>query len=1110
MKCPNCSFENPPEMNFCGKCGTPLVRECPKCSHKNPPDFKICEKCGERLDIDIELPSYANRSPRDYTPPFLAEKVLKIRSSLEGERKLVSVLFADVAGFTSIAEKLDPEDVHEIMDGCFEILGQEIHSAGGTINQYTGDGVMALFGAPVAHEDHIRRACYAALQVQKRLKDYASDLEKAYGINFEMRIGIHTGPVVVGAIGDNLRLDYTAVGDTTNLAARLQSLAKPGSILVSERVWKGAKQEFIFKEAGQLEVKGKKVPVQAYILIDQLESSSYEEGLFKATPLIDRKQELKLLKQCFREAVKQGPIIVSITGEAGIGKSKILHTFKQSLKSETVRIFRGHCRPYGSAIAFHPLATMFRNYFNLSNRDNLEKLRKQIIDQLDDKSFYPKLVELLELIEDIRSQTKGSEIVVQGKKRILFRKVKDILLTVCKKTPIILSLDDMQWVDASTREFLAFLLQTTKSAPMLIVCTGRPSSEHWCPVKPHYEIKVKPLSEKDSSTLLSKVLGTNRLDPAIKDKIIANAGGNTLFLVEVAETLNRQGLVVCDEKKCTLRLPVEEVNIPDTIHGVLAARLDSLPEHLKWTVQLASIIGTVFSREVLRALIGKAEDLDQALVELEQEGIIERLSPKKGRRYKFRHLMMREVAYQGLLRKDRKRYHRIVAETLERLYQDNLQLYFAHLSYHYYHAEEWEKAFLYTMEAGQQARKSYACHEALTCFNRALEVLERGSFPEKESKAVQIYEWQGRLHFCLGQMQEALSSFKSMLSRASDIGDKEAQAEALFRLGWAYFYTHHPRSAQKYLKKAMEISYAENIKETLRKASSFLGYVYAVLGKLKQAKPILLESAAVGKTIGDPEGRAWATAYLLQYYNWIGDFNKALILSLELEELNEEIKSPFFNILLHFRQGLIFGALGLIDEAKEKLLSGLEQLDIGDDKFWRPRFLNTLGWVHAEADEVDKALELNKKALVEALSVGQDPETVQNAQINVGENYLKMQDFTSAQEILEKSWEEVKKPGLFYTHWRYKTRLLINLADLYGKTGQQEKATYFLRKSLELIKKTEAKRHYARALLVKGRLLKDTSRSRARAALEEALSLTKEMGTKILQRRIEQELATLD
>ena len=268
MKCQNCQNENPVDARFCNGCGRKLELPCPSCGKVNPPGSRFCNGCGNNLQEPEKTPAVDYAEPQSYTPKFLADKILTTRSSMEGERKLVTVLFADVANYTTMSEKLDPEEVHQIMDGCFKILMDVIHGHEGTINQFTGDGVMALFGAPVAHEDHAQRACFAALAIQKAVGEYGEKIKKETGADFIMRVGLNSGPVIVGSIGDNLRMDYTAVGDTTNLAARMESLAKPGSILASKNTYRLSRDYFDFESLGKIEVKGKEEPQEAFTLIN--------------------------------------------------------------------------------------------------------------------------------------------------------------------------------------------------------------------------------------------------------------------------------------------------------------------------------------------------------------------------------------------------------------------------------------------------------------------------------------------------------------------------------------------------------------------------------------------------------------------------------------------------------------------------------------------------------------------------------------------------------------------------------------------------------------------------------------------------------------------------
>jgi class 3 adenylate cyclase len=327
MKCPKCQFENPDGMKFCVECGIKLEIACPECGFSNSPSFKFCGECGYDLATPTKRPDRVDYDqPQSYTPKHLAEKILTTRSSIEGERKLVTVLFADVASYTSISEKLDPEEVHQMMDGCFKILMEQIHKYEGTINQFTGDGVMALFGAPVAHEDHAQRACYTALAIQKALEEYAGSTRREWNLDFKMRIGLNSGPVVVGSIGDDLRMDYTAIGDTTNLASRMESMARPGGSMVSLNTYKIVKDFFNFEALGEVRVKGKEKSLEAYELkgVSEIETRIEAAVARGLTKFVGRKNSMPALKEALEKAASGAGQVVALVGEAGVGKQNLL------------------------------------------------------------------------------------------------------------------------------------------------------------------------------------------------------------------------------------------------------------------------------------------------------------------------------------------------------------------------------------------------------------------------------------------------------------------------------------------------------------------------------------------------------------------------------------------------------------------------------------------------------------------------------------------------------------------------------------------------------------------------------------------------------------------
>src|SRR5437899_3276888 len=391
MRCPQCAHENPQGVKFCGQCGARLQALCPACGVSNPPANKFCGECGAPMTAAAPAPAptaaaaparYA--SPEAYTPKHLAEKILTSKGALEGERKSVTVMFSDVSGFTAMSERLDPEEVHAIMDRAFEVILGSVHRYEGTINQFLGDGVMALFGAPIAHEDHAHGALSAALAIQEGLVPLQEDVRRTHGVDFRIRMGINTGLVVVGAIGGDLRMDYTAVGDTTNLAARFLGLAKPGQIVVSRRTQHLRDGFFVFEDLGEFQVKGKTEPVRAYALISEIHGRtrlevSKERGL---TPLVGRDRELASLAEIHRRAAGGQGAIALLVGEPGVGKSRLLYEFLHRLDGDRALELETTCVSYGLSMAYRPIVELLRRYLGLSEGTSGDKIRSRVADQL--------------------------------------------------------------------------------------------------------------------------------------------------------------------------------------------------------------------------------------------------------------------------------------------------------------------------------------------------------------------------------------------------------------------------------------------------------------------------------------------------------------------------------------------------------------------------------------------------------------------------------------------------------------------------------------------------------------------------------------------------------
>ncbi len=458
MICPKCQQENPEDNRFCRKCGSKLSLVCPECAAEILPDDSFCGKCGFNFQKHGQIPSIDYSAPQSYTPKHLADKILADRSAIEGERKLVTVLFADVANFTALSEKLDPEEVHQIMDGCFNIMMNEIHQLEGTINQFTGDGVMTLFGAPVAHEEHAQRACRAALSIQKAIEPYGGKIKLDCGIEFKMRIGLNSGHVIVGSIGDDLRMDYTAVGDTTNLASRMESAARPGCILVSKNTQRIVRHYFEFGALDKLKVKGKEDPQEVFELIQASDvGTRFEASVAKGlTGFVGRKTSMAALMESYEKVQSGSGRIVAVVGEAGVGKSRLLLEFRNKLTPGGYAYLEGRCLQYGDSIIYKPILDIIKSSFEIEDGDREFIIRKKIKEKLtglDEKLEHaiPSFQELLSLNADDEEYAK---LEPQQKRERTFEAIRDLLVRESGNKPLIVTVEDLHWVDRTSEEFL--------------------------------------------------------------------------------------------------------------------------------------------------------------------------------------------------------------------------------------------------------------------------------------------------------------------------------------------------------------------------------------------------------------------------------------------------------------------------------------------------------------------------------------------------------------------------------------------------------------------------------------------------------------------------------
>jgi len=735
VKCPNCSQDNPTYARFCQNCGQPLEPGCPNCGTRNAPDARFCKECGASLAVSADRLG----ALRQAAPQALQDKIHAASANIEGERKPVTILFTDIVGSTSLAEKLDPEEWKEIVSEAHQRVGEAVYRYEGTIAQLLGDGVLAFFGAPITHEDDPIRAVRAGLDIQHSIGEYARGL-KGYVDNFQLRVGVNTGTVVVGSVGSDMHMEYLAIGDAVNLAARLQSEAQPGHVLISEATAKLAKAAFDLNALGQISVKGKARPVRVFEVVDRKAAPSSGRGIEGlVSPLVGRDQELAALKGALKQLIDGHGQIVAVLGEAGIGKSRLVEEARAEPSVASLRWLEGRSLSYGQTLPFWAITQLINNDLGLSEGDPEAKikavLRRRVNALFADRAadVLPYLAHLMGVRLEEESARRVHQLDGETLKRQVLWATAEYFQRVCREQPTVLILEDLHWADPSTLEALESLLTLTDRSPLCLLLLGRIERDHgsWqlkVRAESDYahrytEIQLKPLSSDDSNELVSRLLVVANLPDNIRRLILERSEGNPFYLEEIIRSLIEQGAIVREGSTWRATAEIAAVEIPETLQGVLLARIDRLQEDVRRTLQLASVIGKSFLYRLLEAIAAAERQLDEHLSQLQRADLVREKTRRPELEYIFKHSLTQEAAYSSLLIERRKEFHLKVGEALERLFADRQVEFYGLLAHHFDAAGERAKAIDYLIKAGDTARQKDAFEEAIQHYQRAIELL---------------------------------------------------------------------------------------------------------------------------------------------------------------------------------------------------------------------------------------------------------------------------------------------------------------------------------------------------------------------------------------------------
>ena len=913
MSCPRCGHPNPPAAKFCSNCGASLERRCPACGHVNAPGGRFCNECGEALS-----PAAVRGAPQAYTPEHLAARILTSRGALEGERKHVTVLLADLKGSMELLADRDPEEARQLLDPVLERMMEAVHHYEGTVNQVMGDGIMALFGAPLAHEDHAVRACYAALRMQERVGRYADEIQRTHGVPVQIRVGLNSGDVVVRSIGSDLHMDYTAVGQTTHLAARMEQMAKPGSSLLTPATLRLVEGYVRVRSLGPVPVRGLAESVEVFELLGAAPSRtrlqvSAVRGL---TRFIGREAELEQLRAALERARAGHGQVVAVVGEPGVGKSRLVLELTHSHRTDGWLVLESSAVSYGKAAPFLPIIELMKSYLGVEDRDDARRVREKLTGKLltlDEalRPALPSLQAVLDLpVDDAGWKSLGAD---QQRQRAVDA-VRRVLLRESQAQPLLLAFEDLHWIDADTQALLESLVESLPSHRLLLLVNYRPEYRHGWGGKTYYgQIRLDPLAPASAEALVEVLLGAGAELAPLTALLIARAQGNPFFLEESVRALAETGVLAGERGAYRLEKAVHVVQLPETVQAILAARIDRLPPEDKGLLQSASVIGNDVPQALLQAIAGLPEhDLTQGLGRLQSAEFIyeARIFPELA--YTFKHTLTHEVAYASLLHERRRARHAQVVDAIEHLYPNVLAEHRDRLVYHAFRGELWAKAVAHLRDMGQVA-----------------------SPEEIEGAMGKGPESPGQLWW-MGEHDRAVRAAERDLAMAASFRDFGLRVVASCRLGQA----HH------------------------------------ALGNYGQAADLLRQVVASlrGDLVHERFGMAafssvWARSWLAWTLAEVGEFDEANAIAEEALEIASSGDHAYSRLQAFFGLGILDVVRGRPGRAIPTLEQGLVLARLESIPFFAPFITAPLGTAYVLAGRADSGVTLLEQAVEQAISM---------------------------------------------------------------------------------------------------------------------------------------------
>jgi class 3 adenylate cyclase/tetratricopeptide (TPR) repeat protein len=1116
MRCPRCEAENPEAARFCEECGARLVLACPHCGAEVSPGKKFCRSCGAPLTA---VAMDRAPSPVAYTPKHLAERILTSKSALEGERKQVTVLFADLKGSMELLADRDPEEARKLLDPVLERMMEAVHRYEGTVNQVMGDGIMALFGAPLAHEDHAVRACYAALDLQAALSRYGEEVRRAHGVDLQVRVGLNSGEVVVRAIGSDLRMDYSAVGQTTHLAARMEQLARPGVTLLTPDTLRLAEGYVEVRPLGPVPVKGALEPIEVYELVgagptrSRLQAAA-ARGL---TRFVGREREIEQLRAALGHATTGRGQIVAIVGEPGVGKSRLVWEVTHSHRTQGWFIVQAASVSYGKATPYLPVIDLLKAYFQIGERDDPRRMREKVMGKLLalDRSLEPSLPAFLTLLDVPVDDGAWEALDHPQRRQRTLEAIKRLLLRESQVQPLLLVFEDLHWIDSETQALLDSLIESLPTARVLLLVNYRPEYQHGWGRRTYYiQLRLDPLPPEGAEALLHSLLGDDASLRPLPPLLIERTEGNPFFLEESVRTLVETKVLIGERGAYRLVTPVPSIQVPTTVQAILAARIDRLPPREKRLLQSASVVGQDVPFVLLQALADESEgDLREALGALQAAEFLYEARLFPDLEYTFKHALTHDVAYEGLLQERRRMLHARIVDAIEQRFSGRLAEQFERLADHAIRGELPAKAVHYLRQAGVKALALSAYANAATYLEKGIAILDR--LPQTESTLEHAVDLRLDLRTALVLLTDPDRGL-AVCDEAVRLAEKLTDPERLGR-AWAIksgqlHTAFRRREAAAAAERACDVASTIGNTPLFLFASCYLGVSAVELGDFRRAEDALQRAVAGTSIARTDQLQLYAQAraavisrgFLAILFAMRGQFSEARQGIEEELRLAEMTGQPNLLVLACIHVGRVLSLQGEFGQSAEAWGRGLHLAREWNLTMQMPGLAALSGFAHTRAGRRDRGTSLLDEAMG-ALNLRQ-PAFLQVA-LEIAEALVLLQRFEEAlacaRQALDAGREHGERP-----YEANALRLLAEVAVAGELDGFESVASTHYRQALATASELGMRPLVAHCYLGLGKLYRRTGdRNQAREHLATARTMYRDMDMRFWREQAEAAIA---